>query len=370
MNKQEAIEVCKLLKAIIEVGSVEKILGTFIKAMKEKSILKEDGNWYLHGSFNLGAVISGRLSSSNPNLTNLPSGSTYGALIKSCFKSNKEWVFGGADFNSLESVVNAIITNDPNKLRPLIEGIDSHCFNSFAYYVDKMPDIVNTKESINSIKTKYPKLRKSSKPITFAGQYGGSWVTYVKNCGIPKEEAQLIEKRQKDLYWVSEEWVADKMQEASKAGYVTLAFGLRLRTPILSNVLLGSRYTPREASAEARSAGNAVGGQSYSMLLNRAAIEFMEIVRNSRYKYDIKPVGLIHDNFLPMWRNTLGCTKFVNDNLIKCMQWQDLPELQHDTVKLSACLDVFPSWDKPIELKNNLTIQEINQTIEDSNAYK
>ena len=218
------------------------------------------------------------------NLTNLPSGSEFGGLIKSCFTSNKDWVFGGADFNSLESVVNAIITDDPNKLRPLIEGIDSHAFNSFAYYKEQMPDIVNTKESINSIKTKYPKLRKSSKPITFAGQYGGSWVTYVKNCGIPKEEAQLIEKRQKVLYWVSEEWVADKMKEASKTGYVTLAFGIRLRTPILSQVVLGSNYTPKEAASEARSAGNAVGGQSYSMLLNRSAIEFMEIVRASKCK--------------------------------------------------------------------------------------
>ena len=66
MDKQEAIEVCKLLKAIIEVGSVGKILGTFLKAFKEKSILKEDGNWYLHGSFNIGGTVSGRLSSSNP----------------------------------------------------------------------------------------------------------------------------------------------------------------------------------------------------------------------------------------------------------------------------------------------------------------
>lgn len=66
MDRQEAIEICKLLKAIIEVSSVEKILGTFISAFKNKSILKEDGRYYLHGSFNIGGTVSGRLSSSDP----------------------------------------------------------------------------------------------------------------------------------------------------------------------------------------------------------------------------------------------------------------------------------------------------------------
>jgi len=76
-----------LLKALIDLGEVSKILDTFIKAFKENSILKEDGVYYLHGNFNLGGTVSGRLSSSGPNLQNLPSNSTYAKLIKKCFKA-------------------------------------------------------------------------------------------------------------------------------------------------------------------------------------------------------------------------------------------------------------------------------------------
>ena len=66
MDKAEAIEIAKLLKALIELSAVEKILSTFISAFKEKSILKDDGYYYLHGNWNLGGTVSGRLSSSNP----------------------------------------------------------------------------------------------------------------------------------------------------------------------------------------------------------------------------------------------------------------------------------------------------------------
>ena len=101
MSKDEAIKIAKLLKALIELSAVDKILGTFIKAFKEKSILKDDGYYYLHGNFNLGGTVSGRLSSSDPNLQNLPANSQYGKLIKKCFIAPKGWIFAGADFDSL-----------------------------------------------------------------------------------------------------------------------------------------------------------------------------------------------------------------------------------------------------------------------------
>ena len=62
---------------------------------------KSDGMKYLHGSFNLGGTVSGRLSSSDPNMQNVPANSVFAKLIKECFQAPEGWVFGGADFNSL-----------------------------------------------------------------------------------------------------------------------------------------------------------------------------------------------------------------------------------------------------------------------------
>jgi len=132
----------EFFEALIGFSGVEKILSTFITAF-EKAISHspDDPRVYLHGSFNLGGTVSARLSSSDPNLQNLPSNSQYGKLIKSCFQANKNDLFVGADFNSLEAMVNALTTRDPNKLAVYENGLDSHSWNAFGYWPEKMPDI-------------------------------------------------------------------------------------------------------------------------------------------------------------------------------------------------------------------------------------
>lgn len=87
-----------MFEDLIEFSQAQKILTTFIVAFEENTVIKEDGWFYLHGSFNLGGTVSGRLSSSKPNLQNIPSGSKYAKLIKDCFRAPPDWLFGGADF--------------------------------------------------------------------------------------------------------------------------------------------------------------------------------------------------------------------------------------------------------------------------------
>jgi len=367
MTKNEAIAIAKLLKALIELSAVDKILGTFIKAFKEKSILKDDGYYYLHGGFNLGGTVSGRLTSNNPNLQQIPSHSQYAKLIKKCFVAPKGWIMVSSDFNALESVVNALITKDPNKLRPMIEDIDSHCFNAFYYYPNKLKDIIDTKDSINSIKTLYPQIRQDSKTVTFAAQYGGTWRTFA-DTGIPIEEAKAIEINYHNLYSVSDEWINKQLIEASSTGYVTTAFGLRVRTPVLKQVILGNKNTPNEAKSEARTAGNAIGGQSYCQLNNRAAIELQQRILASKYFLDIKPIAHIHDAQYFLIRDTIGCVEWFNKNLVECMQWNNLPELQHPIVKIGAELSIhYPNWSYEIGIPNQATKQQILKICRETN---
>ena len=100
ISKQDVISYRNLIENIRGQLGVDKILTTFIPAFKLAQLGK-DGIYYLFGSFNLGGTKSGRLSSSNPNLQNLPSGSTYAKVVKRMFKGNDEWLFSGADYNAL-----------------------------------------------------------------------------------------------------------------------------------------------------------------------------------------------------------------------------------------------------------------------------
>lgn len=129
-----------LLAALIGYGKATKILSTFIPAF-EKAILKGDGVVWLHGSFNLGGTVSGRLSSSDPNLQNIPANSLYAKLIKECFEAPKGWLFCGADFNSLEDIISALTTKDPKKLAVYLQGYDGHCLRAYSYFKDELPEI-------------------------------------------------------------------------------------------------------------------------------------------------------------------------------------------------------------------------------------
>ena len=213
--------------------------------------------------------------------------------------------------------------------------------------------------AINSIKKDHPKLRQASKAPTFALTYQGTYKTLMRTCGFSEKEAKAIEKKYHDRFKVSDKWVQDALKKASKIGYVTAAFGLRVRTPLLSATVYGAKKTPYEAQAEARTAGNALG-QSWCILNCRAANEFMERVWASQYRYDIKPCAQIHDAIYLLIPNNTQALHWVNINLIECMQWCDDPLLDHPTVKLGAELDVhYRNWSQPITLPNNATPEDI-----------
>lgn len=363
-----------MLDHIIELHDVSKILNTFIPAFKNNSIPK-DGWYYLHGSFNLGGTKSGRLSSSDPNLQNIPStGTQYAALIKECFQppplppatdDHPGWIFVGADYASLEDRISALLTKDPNKLAVYIDGYDGHCLRAYFYFKDDMPDIdPKSVGSINSIEKKYPKLRQASKGPTFLLTYMGTWKGLLKTFGFSEDDAKEIERRYHELYEVADAWVEDQLEEASKTGFVNLAFGLRLRTPLLTRVVYSSKKSmPFQAYKEKKTAGNALG-QSYGLLNSHSANLFMQRVWDSEYKYNVLPCMQVHDSQYYMVLNTLDCLKWVNDNLIECMEWNELEPIQHDQVHLGATLELYhESWAEKISIPNYCTKDELRKVI-------
>lgn len=358
-NHTQNENILSFLTALIDYKAVDKILTSFIPAMEEAQ-QGEDGWHYLFGNFNLGGTVSGRLSSSDPNLQNLPSNSRYAKLIKSCFRAAPGWFFCGIDFSSLEDRISALTTKDPNKIKVYTDQYDGHCLRAYAYFSDKMPDIdPNNVDSINSIAKKYPSLRQDSKVPTFALTYAGTWIAIMAQAGLSEPLAKKIEKEFHTLYRVSDEWVADKINRACIDGYVTVAFGLRVRTPLLKQVIRGTSKTPYEAEAEGRTAGNALG-QSWCLLNSRAGSEFLKKVRNSDFRHDIKPCSQIHDAQYYLVRDNIDVIKYANDHVVKACQWQNHPDIWHDEVKITGEFGIFyPNWSKEVTLPNNANENEI-----------
>lgn len=93
--------------------------------------------------------------------------------------------------------------------------------------------------------------------------------------------------------------------------------------------------------------------------MNRALIEFRGLVDESPYRESIRLINNIHDAGYILVKNDAEVIKWVNDNFIKCMLWQEDPLLKSDDVKMGAELDVGKSWDKPYTLKNEASLEEV-----------
>lgn len=213
--------------------------------------------------------------------------------------------------------------------------------------------------TINSIEYLYKPLRQDSKAPTFALTYQGTYITLMNNCGFSEAKAKSVESRYHDLYVISDDWVQGKLDQASKDGYVTVAFGLRVRTPLLKQVIRGTSKTPYEAQAEGRTAGNALG-QSWCLLNSRASAEFMGGVRKSKFRLDIRPCAHIHDAQYMMIRDEIDAIAYTNEHLVKAVFWQEHPDIQHDEVKLGGEFSIFwPDWSNEIVIPNHATQEEI-----------
>ena len=235
----------------------------------------------------------------------------------------------------------------------------------------KIQDISNITEvsvpeyniaKIEYIKKHHSVERSLSKPVTFALQYFGTEQTLVNNSGFSLAEATSIVANYKELYKQSEQYKQSRLEQAAKDGYANVAFGLKIRVPVMEKSILNTSKTPKQAVSEGRSVGNAMF-QSYGLLTNRAMNAIMDKVWKSQYRTDILPIAMIHDAVYFIIRDDVRIIEWFNDNLIKEMQWQELPELQHPDVKLGAELDLFPSWDKPITLPNGVNQTEIRSIV-------
>jgi len=349
-------DILDLLSQTQELSDVLKIKNTFIKPF-----LQEPG--WVHGNLKLGGTQSGRLSSNNPNLTNLPAHGKMGKIVKSCVKAPPGWLFCGADFSALEERIGAILSQDPNRVKVYTDGFDGHSMRAYKYFADQMPDIdPDDVDSINSIEHKYPKLRRKSKGPTFALQYLGTWHTLHKRGGFPVDQAHQIEDAYHDLYKVSGEFNKINQNFMEKHGYVECAFGLKLRTPIVGQTILGNSKTPYEAEAEVRSANNAVT-QSWGMLLNRAMIATNERIEANGYGTSILPINMIHDAGYFLVKDDPATIQFLNNTLIEEMEWNDHPLIKSDDVPMRASLEIGQSWAELFTLPNHATIKEIEDVL-------
>jgi len=225
---------------------------------------------------------------------------------------------------------------------------------------------IDSVEDVNSIKKNYDKIRGKSKGPSFAMQYGCGPGKIKQLLKCSKGKAEEVYSAYHNLYSGLAKFAQGNKVQGMTNGYVTGAFGLRLRTPKLKAHRSGTKEST-EVGSEARSASNMVT-QSWGMLMNRALIEFNQRLEKSEFKNKVRLINTIHDAGYLLVKAEPEVVEWVNINFVECMKWQE-GVIASDEVKMEAEVDFGLDWAHQETLHNNATKEECKAFIEAVNNY-
>lgn len=180
----------------------------------------EDGR--IHSTFNQTEARTGRISSSEPNLQNIPVRTKEGKRLRKYFIAPHGKVLCDADYSQIELRVLASIANDENMINAFSGGTDIH--TATAAQVFGMPEEMIT-----------PELRSRAKAVNFGIVYGIGAFSLSKDIGVTRAEADRYIKNYLASYPSVAAYMENTIEQAKKTGYVTTYYGRRRYLPELSN---------------------------------------------------------------------------------------------------------------------------------------
>ena len=209
----------EIVADILEHRGLKKLIGTYIDALP-KLINPRTG--HIHTSFNQTITATGRLSSSDPNLQNIPIRGEDGKEIRKAFIPEPGCLFFSADYSQIELRVMAHLSQDPNMIEVFREGKDLHAATAANIYKKPIEEVTRDE-------------RTKSKRANFGIIYGITVFGLAERLDIPRDEAKMLI----DGYFATFPQVHDYMEKskeiARKQGYVTTLFGRRRYLPDINS---------------------------------------------------------------------------------------------------------------------------------------
>ena len=204
---------------ILEYRAVTKLIGTYVDGM----IGECDENGVIHTSFNQTVTATGRLSSKEPNLQNIPIRTELGRELRKFFIPKAEgYTFVDADYSQIELRLLAAISGDPGMISSFENGTDIHAVT--ASQVFRVPIEAVTAE-----------MRKHAKAVNFGIVYGIGAFSLSQDIHVTKKAAEKYIQSYLDTYPGVRDYLENIKKEAKKTGFVTTLFGRRRYIPELSS---------------------------------------------------------------------------------------------------------------------------------------
>ena len=200
-----------IVEKILQHRALKKLLSTYVEALP-KLIHPETG--HIHTSFNQAVTATGRLSSSNPNLQNIPVRGEDGREIRRAFVPEEGEVFFSADYSQIELRIMAHLSEDEHMVTDFNSGLDIHAATA-ARIFHKPVEEVDRDE------------RRKAKTANFGIIYGISAFGLSERMGVSRGEAKELIENYFATYPKVREYMNESIERAKQTGYITTQFGRR-----------------------------------------------------------------------------------------------------------------------------------------------
>lgn len=208
-----------LCNAILDIRNVDKLLSTYVDKMPK--VVLEDGR--VHANYNQYGAKTGRFSSSDPNLQNIPS---HNKEIRQMFKAQDGYVLIGADYSQQEPMVTAHLSNDKKMQEAFIHGKDIYAtIASLAFH--KPYDECKEFRPDGTVNPAGKERRSQAKSIVLGILYGRQIPSIGEQLGVSTKEAQKIYDSVLKAFPQLAKFIDESQTMAKEKGYVTTAWGRR-----------------------------------------------------------------------------------------------------------------------------------------------
>jgi DNA polymerase I len=313
LEKLQEIDQTGFVDAIIEYRTLSKLKSTYVDALP--ALVRPDTQ-RVHTDFNQAATSTGRLSSSNPNLQNIPIRTAFSRQIRKAFLPEPGWLMVAADYSQIELRILAHLSQEPVLVQAYKQNEDIHTVTA---------RLVFEKEDVTSDE------RRLAKTINFGVIYGMGSLKFARSTGVDKANANEFIKRFNERYAQVFTYLERVKKEAIAQGYVETILGRRRYFEFTSNSLRHLKGSnPEEIDLSKlknlgpydagllRSAANAPIQGSSADIIKIAMVRLHEVLS----KYQARLLLQVHDELVfevppQEWEELQPQIKSVMENAVE-----------------------------------------------------
>ncbi|OGD41860.1 hypothetical protein A2567_02490, partial [Candidatus Azambacteria bacterium RIFOXYD1_FULL_42_11] len=285
----------KIIDFILKYRELAKLKSTYTETLPKFV----DNNNRVHTTFNQTGTASGRLSSHDPNMQNIPARGTWGDEVRKAFIAEKGYKFLSVDYSQIHLRIIAALANDKKMMEAFKKGLDIHKFT--ASEINNVPMDKVTSE-----------MRFSAKALNFGIIYGMGAQSFSESAGISKEKAkEFIAEYLKDFSGVAQ-YIKKLQEEAKQRGYTMTLFGRRRYLPELK-----SPNPMLRAQAERIAINMPIQGLEAD-IMKKAMIGVDNWIQKENLNNNVKMLLQVHDELLFEVKEDL--VKKIAPEIVKIME--------------------------------------------------